>query len=283
MNTWGQKTSEYLGRVGALAQLAGARHLLVANEVNAAYVSGGLRSLRIPYAVSRGNHTMARWEEFYANSGGVVDDGPLRIVTGGNNIYEDWESVSRPLKARHKTSCRVLIPFEHNTVPLNVVTDTEVDLLFDGHCTRQHPQRARFPQGTLGFRAPGQQTLRWIPMTRDGLAVDAVKNVPVLRIPRQGPSPLRMECDRPNDGTASRMTARVINSFPVAFANGRPRFVMRHGTYRVDGGKIFQQFHSDDGRFTVVDVESSFPPRSRTVITVVPLPKPDPAASNKGE
>jgi hypothetical protein len=53
-----------LGPWAEVAQLAGVRTLLVADEVNAAYVSGALSDLRIPYVVSRGNHTMPRWSDF---------------------------------------------------------------------------------------------------------------------------------------------------------------------------------------------------------------------------
>ena len=267
MNTWGQKTSEYLRKVGGVAELAGARCLLVSNEVNAAYVCGGLTDLRIPYLVTRGNHTMSQWDTFYGTV--ACDDGPMRIVTFGDFPYRSWRFAEDLLMARPEATNRIVLCFEP-FAPIELIRGAKVDLLFNAHSNNPHPDSDRYPKGTLDFRAPNQHSLRWITMTHDGLdpSVRRVRDVPVLDVPREGPPPLRVAWSAPNDGTADRLTATVTNGYRVPFPNGRLRFVLRKGKYRVSGGKLVQSFDADDGKRTIVDVTALFPTRKETRVTV---------------
>ncbi|MDO9541585.1 MAG: carboxypeptidase-like regulatory domain-containing protein [Kiritimatiellia bacterium] len=271
MNTWGQQPSEYLARVAEMAQLAGARMLLIANEVNAAYVCGALRNLRIPYVVTAGNHTMARWENFFGPKNLAYDDGTMRVVTFSGPPYDSWNEAADLIGARPEVTNRILLCFE-GFAPLSLIRDKKVSLLFDGHSDSLHPDRAAFPKGTMQFRAPNQESLRWIPMTRAGLrpSVRTPKDVPVLQIDRDRPSPLRVEFTGDNNGSASELTARIINEFKIPFPDASLRLILKKGKYLVAGGTVQQTFDSDDGRFSVLDICASVGPKQTIIITARP-------------
>lgn len=269
MNTWGQQTAEYLGRVAEVAELAGARLLLVSNEVNAAYVSGALRNARIPYVVTRGNHSYPRWDEFYGATSTVFDDGPLRVVTFGRWPYESWHDAERLLLERPAATNRILLCYE-GYAPIKLLQKAQVDLLFDAHSDDLHPDAADFPPGMIKVRAPTQETLRWIPMTANGIAPDIKQpaDLPVLNVPRSGPAPLRVAYQRLNNGLANEQTAVVVNEYPQAFPQSRLRLEMRAGEYEVSGGKVLQTFDNDAHNVTVLDVQLDLKPSSETTLSV---------------
>ena len=246
MNTWGQETAEYLARVAEVAELAGARTLLVSNEVNAAYVSGALQNLRIPYLVTRGNHTMPRWDEFFGATSQAHDDGPLRVVTFGCWPYESWHDAGRLIQERPDATNRILLCYE-GYAPIDLIRDGQVDLLFDGHSDTTHPDGPLFTPGTQQLRAPTQETIRWIPMTHERISPDvrSAADIPALNVPRLGPAPLRVNFSAANDGSSTLQTAVIANEYPHRFPHARVRFVMRAGNYRLDGGRVLQAFPSD--------------------------------------
>jgi len=267
MNTWGQETAEYLARVAEVAQLAGARTLLIANEVNAAYISGTLSDLRIPYVVCRGNHTMPRWSDFFGATSRAHDDGPMRIVEFGRWPYESWEEVDALFRKRPDATNRVVVCYE-GFAPLALIRDRKINLLFDAHSDNLHADRDAIPPTTFHMRAPTQETLRWIPMTHDGIApaVKDNRDVPVLAIPRQGPSPLRAAYKLPEDGTAAEQTAVITNETAIEFPRARLRLILRRGAYQVAGGTLAQSFDSDDGSRTILDIEARVPPKTSVTI-----------------
>ncbi len=270
MNTWGQQTAEYLTRVADLAQLAGARTLLIANEVNAAYISGALRDLRIPYVVTQGNHTFGRWEDFYGPLSRAHDDGPLRIVDFGRLPYEPWNLVEAEFRSRPEATNRIVVCYE-GFAPISLIQEQDIDLLFDGHSDGLHADRSAFPARAFHMRAPSQETLRWIPMTHEGMAPDVKTNadVPVLAIPRSGPPPLRTAFQFADDGTADQQVVTITNEYPIEFPQARVRFVLRRGKYDVVGGTIFQTFDSDDGNRTIIDISALVPGKSTTRLQAV--------------
>lgn len=255
-------------------QLAGARTLLIANEVNPAYIAGTLKDLRIPYLATAGNHTMPRWDDFFGPRTYAVDDGPMRIVTYNDMPFHPWSEVARLASARPEATNRVLLAYEAYA-PLDVIQQGKFGLLFDGHSVEEHPQHAQFSPGTIHIRAPDYQAIRWIAMNRQGLdpTYKNPKDIPSFRIPRVGQSPLRATFSASNDGTANQLTARITNEFSMPFPHARLRFVMKtnSGGYRVDGGKMLQSFVSDDGKVCVVDVEVAVPARSASAVRVRPI------------
>jgi len=267
MNTWGQQTAEYLARVAEVTELAGARTLLIANEVNAAYVSGALLDLRIPYVVTAGNHTMPRWSEFFGASSRARDDGPMRIVDFGRWPYESWTEVESLFRSAPKTTNRVIVCYE-SFAPIGLIKEQNIKLLFDAHTDEPHAERKQFPPRTFQMRAPTQESLRWIPMTHQGLSDEIKTNddVPVLAIPRTGPSPLRVTFASPNDGTASEQVATITNDFAIEFPHARLRLVLQRGTYRVESATVLQAFDSDDATRTVLDLD--FRVAGKSVVTL---------------
>ena len=141
--------------------------------------------------------------------------------------------------------------------PIDLIKEQNIKLLFDAHTDEPHAERKQFPPRTFQMRAPTQETLRWIPMTHQGLAVEVKTNddVPVLAIPRTGPSPLRVTFASPNDGSAGEQAATLTNDFATEFPHARIRLVLRRGTYRVEGASILQAFDSDDATRTVLDLD----------------------------
>lgn len=271
MNTWGQQTADYLARVAEVAQLAGARTLLIANEVNAAYVSGALSDLRIPYAVSRGNHTMARWRDFFGASSRAHDDGPMRIVDFGRWPYEPWEDVNALFRNRPTATNRVVVCYE-GFAPISLIREQKINLLFDGHSDVVPPEREALPARTFHMRAPTQDTLRWIPMTHDGVSPGVKTNadVPVLSIPRTGPTPLRVAFESPDDGSASKQVATITNEYATEFPHARLRLVLRRGAYEITGATVLQAFDSDDGTRTVLDLEVRVAAKSSVRVRAMP-------------
>ena len=147
MNTWGQQTAEYLARVAEVAELAGARTMLIANEVNAAYVSGALLELRIPY-VATAAITRCRCSEFWGLAG--HDDGPMRIVDFGRWPYESWTEVESLFPKRQKATNRVIVCYE-SFAPIGLIKGQNIKLLFDAHTDEPHAD-AVLPPRTFQMR-----------------------------------------------------------------------------------------------------------------------------------
>jgi hypothetical protein len=272
MNTWGQESSEYLARVAETVQLAGARTLLIGNEVNAAYIAGALQNVRIPYLVTLGNHTMAHWKDFFGPRTHALDDGPMRIVTFNDAPDESWSDVLRLAQERPEATNRILLAFEAYA-PLEVIQQGKLGLLFDGHKYREHPQQEQFPSGTLHIRANDYQSVRWIAMNHQGLDADyRSAYIPAFQIPREDLSPLRAEYSTPNDGSSTWISANVINQTALPFPHARLRFVLRErtGGYKVSGAQLLQEFVSDDGKTRVIDVQMKLKPNSKLAVKVLP-------------
>ena len=109
-------------------------------------------------------------------------------------------------------------------------------------------------------------------MTPQGLAaeVKSERDIPIVSVPRTGPAPLRVEFSVPNDGTAKRMTALVINACEIPFHGGRLRLVLEAGAYRARNAEVEQTFNSDDGQKTILDLLFDVPPKSRIEIMADP-------------
>jgi hypothetical protein len=273
-NTWGQQNSEYLARVAEMVQLAGARNFLIANEVNPVYIAGALCDLRIPFLVVPGNHTMSRWDHFFGTYPFAADDGPLRIVACHEIPNHSWDAAARSASERDSAANRVILACE-GFAPLSMIVENKLSLLFGGHGLAKHPSQDHFPAGTMRLRAPGSETIRWIPMTPRGIdpRYPNPDDIPLLPMPREGLSPLRVEYSLPNDGTADTISARIINEFEQSFPQARLRFVLHArdaGSYIVSGGECLQSFMSDDKTKWVLDISAAVPARSQIIIDATP-------------
>jgi hypothetical protein len=179
------------------------------------------------------------------------------VVTFGRWPSESWHEAGRLIKERPDATARILLCYE-GYAPIDLIRDGQVDLLFDGHSDRPHPDSQSFPPGTLHMRAPTQETIRWVPMTRERISseIRGADNVPVLNVPRSGPAPLRVNFTAANDGSSSEQTAVIINEYPHRFPRARIRFLMHAGRYRLEGGRTLQTFQSDSRTTTVIDAEA---------------------------
>jgi len=270
MNTWGQQTAEYLTSVAATAQLAGARMLLISNEVNPAYIAGALKELRIPYTITSGNHTMAHWDDFFGPRSIAYDDGPMRVVTFGDPPERSWREADYLLGARPEATNRVLLCYE-GWAPLDVLERNRVNLIWDGHSDEVPRQMRKLPPGTqhLGL-ADDQQEIRWIGMTHRGPATTKGERLdfPNIVMPRGGVTPVRVEFNGANDGGSAQVSARIVNETEIHLPQARVRFILTAGPCRVTGGTLLQQFTSGDGKFQIVDVEATVPARGEMTVTV---------------
>ncbi len=107
---------------------------------------------------------------------------------------------------------RVVVCYE-GFAPIGLIREQKINLLFGAHSDNPHADLKDFPARTFHMRAPTQETLRWIPMTHDGIAsgVKSNSDVAVLAIPRTGPAPLRVTFAFPDNGTAAEQVATITN------------------------------------------------------------------------
>ncbi|MBO5059447.1 MAG: metallophosphoesterase [Clostridia bacterium] len=63
----------------------------------------------------------------------------------------------------------------------------------------------------------------------------------------------------PNDGTSDYNIATVKNMIDFNFYDGRVRFIMQPGTYKVDGGELLSQYTSYDDTKTIVIAKVNIP------------------------
>ena len=222
MNTWGQQTSElYLALVATTAQLAGARHLLIANEVNPADITGALKDLRIPYLVTNGNHTVGRWLEFFGPRTFAVDDGPLRLVAFNDRPDQSWGDVEDLLVGRPGASSRVVVAYE-GYAPVDMIRRSGVDLLLTGTAPAITRTARTFRRAPCGMRAPTQETMRWIAMNHGGFSPTVTAtNSMVQEIQGLGPRPARRYWSFPAQGP--HRCALSIRSRTTAARRQSPR------------------------------------------------------------
>ena len=71
-----------------------------------------------------------------------------------------------------------------------------------------------------------------------------------------------------NDGTQTQNTATIINSLPQNFYNGRIRFLMNRGDYRVAGGVIEAQYDYAGGAKTAVVVKVNVVKNAVTTVSI---------------
>jgi hypothetical protein len=155
--------------------------------------------------------------------------------------------------------------------PIELIQRQRINLIFDAHSDEPHPDRNKFPPGTLQLRAPTQETLRWIPMTPQGIAADVKsdKDIPVLEVPRIGPAPLRAAFSGANDGTAGELTATVTNDYPVAFQSATLRFLVKNNNWQPLNAKVIQAFTPDQRAFSVIDLNFEVPAKSSVKVGIV--------------
>jgi len=260
LDTSGQFQAEYLERLAEMINVIDPEMVLISNSVNAAYVSGALAKLRVPYLVNFGNHQVPGHEHWYGDPLARIDYGPdLCILNCGRPWHESAGRADALLRQRIGTPVQVINAFEHNA-PLDLLNRYKVCLIHDAHGPGKKvmdmgatPTRRVGKSNSSSFRVVRLHAGRVVSCTYNGHETDPIP------FPRDEPPPLRTEFLPANDGTSKSVTAVIHNGLVESFPGGRLRFVMPRGRYQVDRGRILATTDSDDHRLTVVDVRIDIP------------------------
>ncbi len=271
LDTWGQYQAEYLHRLAGIANILAPDMVLVSNAVNAAYVSGALSDVYVPYVVTFGNHKLHGHEQWYGESVGSVDFGKtLTILNFGLYWHNDLSKADALLSAREDTRIKVINGFEHNAPVQSFLDKHTVAMIHDGH-----------GPGTKVMEIGATPTLRIGKINSESFRIVRFQNNKVLSatylgsdvdpIPfkRSKRTPVQIEYSPANDGHHSTVTATVTNDLKKLFPNCRAVFVMPYATkFNVDNGQLDHVITSDCESFSVVTVRFNLPAQDLLVVSV---------------
>jgi hypothetical protein len=82
------------------------------------------------------------------------------------------------------------------------------------------------------------------------------------------PGKVRSSFTCANDGTQTSNMSTIINDLPQNFYNGRVKFLMKHGNYRVAGGSIEAQYDYANGTKTAVLVKVNIIENTTTSVSI---------------
>jgi hypothetical protein len=271
LDTWGQYQAEYLNQLAEIANILASDMVLVSNAVNAAYVSGALSDVYVPYVVTFGNHQFPGHEQWYGETVGAVDFGKaLAILNFGLYWHDDLSKADALLSAREDTRIKVINGFEHNAPVQSFLDKHTVAMIHDGHGPGPKVMKiGATPTVRIGkissesFRVVRFQNGKVASATYLGSEVDPI---PFRRNER---APIRIEYSPANDGRHSTVTATITNGLEEVFPNCRAVFVMPCATeFTVDNGQLDHMITSDDGSFAVVTVRFNLPAQDALVVSV---------------
>ena len=260
LDTSGQFQAEYLQRMAEMINLIDPEMVLISNSVNAAYISGALKELRVPHLVNFGNHQVPGHEHWYGDPLALVDYGPnLCILNCGRPWHESADRADALLNQRPQTPVKVINAFEHNA-PVALLDRHQVCLIHDAH----GPGKKVMDMGRTPTRRVGKSNSNSFRVVRirAGRVVSCTYNghetAPIPFARNESP-PLKAVFSPANDGTSPLVAARVQNRLLEPFPSARLRFVMPRGRYQVDRGRILRTTDSDDRRHSVVEVGLDIP------------------------
>lgn len=271
LDTQGQYQADYLRDLVAIANLAGADMVLMANACNPPYVAGALAALEVPYAINFGNHQFPGFERWFGPQEGTIDYGPdLCVLNRSLPWHEGTARTDALLSRRADAAIKVINSFEHNA-PVELLDRHRVALVHDGH----GPGARVMEMGatpTIRVGKSSAESFRVIRF-RDGRVAsctymgDATAPVP---FPRGSTPPLRVSIDPPANGENASVTATIANDLGEPFENCRVTLVMPAGEYACEGGRIERAAGSDCGRFTVLTVRADAEAGAETMVRIDP-------------
>jgi hypothetical protein len=274
LDTWGQEQSEYLDRLAEVSNLIAPDMVLVSNETNAAYASGALSRLDMPYLITFGNHRVSGHEEWYGRPVSIVDFGPdLSILNISYPWHGDLTPATALLQSRAGRACRIINAFESDA-PVDLLDRFRIAYLHDAHGEGKRvmtmgntPTQRAGKENSESFRVVRFDGCRPVSFTYNGHPTAPVPMV------RTKPAPLRATYSPANDGQQATVTARIENDWEQAFPDGRVTLVMPKGAYQVDRGRIESAAASDDGRFTVLSIRLDIPAKNTVEVTAARQPQ----------
>lgn len=271
LDTWGQYQAEYLRQLAGIANILVPDMVLVSNEVNAAYVSGVLSDVCVPYLVNFGNHQFPGHEHWYGETVGIVDFGmELSVLNFGLYWHDNLSKADALLSAREDTRIKVINGFEHNAPLQSFLDKHTVAMIHDGHGTGlKVMEMGGTPTIRIGkrnsesFRVVRFQNGKVLSATYLGSEVDPIP------FRRGEQAPIRIKYSPANDGRHGMVTATVTNDLEETFPNCRAVLVMPHATeFTVDNGQLDHVITSDDGSFAVVTVRFNLPAQDSLIVSV---------------
>lgn len=271
LDTWGQYQAEYLEQLAGIADILAPDMLLVSNEVNAAYVSGALSDVDVPYLINFGNHQFPGHEHWYGETVGAVDFGRvLTVLNFGLYWNNDLSKADALLSARANTSTKVINGFEHNA-PVQIFLDKHsIAMIHDGHGPGikvmemgATPTKRIGKSSSESFRIVRFQNGEVTSCTYLGTEVDPIP------FQRGEQAPVRIRYSPANDGSFSKVTCTVSNDLEESFPNSRAVFVMPRTThFDIDNAQLEHVIPSDDGSFSVVSVRFTLPAKDSLMVSI---------------
>ena len=264
LDTSGQFQAEYVQRMATMANIIGADMVLASNSVNAAYLSGALSTLQIPYLINFGNHQVFGHHRWYGPDLGGVSYGPhLFVLNYGLPWHEPIAPVIALLKKHREASIKVINAFEHNA-PDEVLDEFRIALIHDAH----GPGDKLMEMGSTPTQRVGKSNSESFRLVEfhDGKVINATYNKhPTAPIPftRDEQPPLRVQMMSPTK-------AIIINEYKQAFTKAKLTFLVPRGNYVPTQGIIKSSSLSDDGQFTEVIVEIDVEAAATSSVTLTP-------------
>jgi hypothetical protein len=271
LDTWGQYQAEYLEQLAGIADILAPDMLLVSNEVNAAYVSGALSNVDVPYLINFGNHQFPGHEHWYGETVGAVDFGRvLTVLNFGLYWNQDLSKADALLSARANTRIKVINGFEHNAPVQTFLDKHSVAMIHDGHGPGikvmemgATPTKRIGKSSSESFRIVRFQNGRVNSCTYLGREVDPIP------FRRGEQAPLRIRYSPANEGRHGKVTGTVFNDLEETFPNCRAVFVMPRTThFDVDNAQLEHVITSDNGSFSVVSVRFTLPAKDSLKVSV---------------
>jgi hypothetical protein len=274
LDTSGQYQAEYLERLVSMVNLLAPDIVLNSNAVNPAYISGALSKLEMPYVINFGNHQFYGHEKWYGDPVGLVDFGPdLCVLNFGHPWHVDRSKADSLLVSRANCRHKIINAFEANA-PIAWLDKHKVCMIHDAHGTGKKvmdmgatPTRRIGKENAVSFRVVRFKDGRVAKCTYDG------HETAPIPFGREQEPPLRVRCLPASDGNHRDVTATVTNEYVEDFPECRLTFVMPHGDYVVDRGRIESSVACDDKKHTVLTVRTDVPAEGTVTVSMRQDPK----------
>ena len=264
LDTSGQFQAEYVQRIATMANIIGVDMVLDSNSVNAAYLSGALSNLQMPYLINFGNHQVYGHHRWYGpDLGGVNFGSNLFVLNYGLPWHEPIEPVIAKLEKHRHAKTKVINAFEHNA-PDALLDEFRIALIHDAH----GPGDKLMKMGNTPTQRVGKSnsiSFRLVELF-GGKVINATYNKhPTAPIPfaRDEQPPLRVQM-------LASTKATIINEYKQRFPKAKITFLAPQWKYVPTQGIIKSLSLSDNGRYAEVFVEIDLEASSTSSITLTP-------------